>query len=229
MDPLAGTSWSAPATVAGFAQSPPNAVLMRFATDELPRSTGARLLDVGCGAGRNAVPLARLGWKVFGVDLSWPMLGAAAQRARDSEGTGRLHFALAAMDRIPARDHSVDFLLAHGIWNLASSAATFRSAVGEAARVARPGAALFVFTFSRNTLPPDAQPVTGESFVFTQFSGQPQCFLTEGELTAELGAVGFVPEPGWPLTEYNRRTPGTLGRSTVPVIYEGVFRMRRSS
>jgi len=133
--------------VAGFAQSAPNAVLMQFAADELSRTPGARLIDVGCGAGRNAVPLAGLGWNVFGIDLSWSMLGAAARRAHDSERSGRLDFALAAMDRIPATDHSFDFLLAHGIWNLAPSVATFRNALGEAARVARAGSALFVFTF----------------------------------------------------------------------------------
>ena len=66
--------------VAGFAQSAPNPVLMRFAADELSRSPGGRLLDLGCGAGRNAVPLAGQGWDVFGIDLSWPMLGAAALR-----------------------------------------------------------------------------------------------------------------------------------------------------
>lgn len=229
MDPLAGSSWSAPGTVAGFAQSAPNAVLMRFAADELRRSPGARLLDVGCGAGRNAVPLARLGWDVFGIDLSWPMLGAAAQRARENEGTGRLHLALAPMDRIPARDHTFDLVVAHGIWNLAPSVATFRNALSDTARVARAGAALFVFTFSRSTLPPQTEPVAGEPFVFTQFSGQPQCFLTEIQLVAELEAVGFVPEPTFPLKEYNRPQAGSLVSATVPVIYEGIFRLRQCS
>jgi SAM-dependent methyltransferase len=224
VDPLAGSAWSAPATVAGFVQSAPNAVLLRFAGDERRRTGAPRALDLGCGAGRNAIPLLRLGWDVVGLDLSWPMLSAAAPRAREEGGAHRLHLILASMDEIPARDRSFDLVVAHGIWNLARSATQFRRALREAARVARPGAGLFVFTFSRHTLPPEAQPVAGEPFVFTQFSGEPQCFLTESQLVSELSSVGFAPDPRVPLTEYNRARPGTLPTGTTPVIYEAAFR-----
>jgi SAM-dependent methyltransferase len=197
---------------------------MTFAEHELRRGGHARALDVGCGAGRNAVPLARLGWHVTGLDLSWPMLDAAAQRVRDVYLGNRLHLVLAPMDVLPVRGRSCDLVIAHGIWNLASSAAVFRRAVREAARAAKPGAGLFVFTFSRTTLPPDAEPVSGEPFVFTQFSGQPQCFLTEEQLISELGVAGFVPEPSVPLREYNLPGPGTLPTG-APVIYEVAFRL----
>jgi hypothetical protein len=130
------------------------------------------------------------------------------------------------MDSLPVATRSTDFVVAHGIWNLAPSGGTLRHAVAEAARVARPGAALFVFTFSRHTLGPAAEPVPGERFVFTQFSGQPQCFLTEEQLVAELETAGFDLEPGTALREYNRPLPGALVRPSGPVIYEGVFRRR---
>lgn len=224
VDPLAGSPWSAPSTVAGFARSPPNDVLVGFATKERQRPGAVRALDLGCGAGRNAVPLARLGWEVTGTDLSWPMLLAARQRAEREALSDRVALVLAPMDRIPAPDRSFDLLVAHGIWNLARSAAEFRRALGEAARVARPGAGLFVFTFSRHTLPADTPPVPGEPFVFTEFSGQPQCFLTEPQLVAELGAAGFVPDAAVPLTEYNRPRPGSLQETAGPVIYEAAFR-----
>jgi SAM-dependent methyltransferase len=224
MDPLAGSPWSAPSTVAGFAQSPPNEILVGFAKKERQRPGAVRALDLGCGAARNAVPLARLGWEVTGTDLSWPMLRAARPRA-EREGVGdRVSLVLAPMERIPAADRSFDLVVAHGIWNLARSGAEFRKALEEAARVSRPGAGLFVFTFSRHTLPADTRPIPGETFVFTEFSGQPQCFLTEPQLVAELGAAGFVPDAAVPLTEYNRPRPGSLQKAAGPVIYEAAFR-----
>jgi SAM-dependent methyltransferase len=225
-DPLAGSSWSAPATVAGFARSSPNEVLLRFAENERRRGGAGRprVLDLGCGAGRNAVPLARAGWAVLGTDLSWPMLEAASERAEAEGLRDSIELALAPMDVVPAPDRSFDLVVAHGIWNLARSGKELRRALREAARVARRGAGLFVFTFSRYTLPADTQPVEGETFVFTEFSGQPQCFLTAEELFAELEAVGFTPDPFVPLSEHNRRPPGALHAGGPPVIYEAAFR-----
>ena len=118
----------------------------------------------------------------------------------------------------------MDFVVAHGIWNLARSAAQFRRAVDEAARVATPDAALFVFTFSRHTLPARSTPVAGEAFVFTEFSGEPQCFLTEAQLDTELARAGFVRDRTAPFHEYNVPKPGTLPMGNAPVIYEAVFR-----
>ena len=79
-DPLAGSPWSMDTTVQGFVRSQPNETLMRFAAGERARAPHGWMLDIGCGAGRNAVPLAREGWRVLGTDLSWPMLEAAAAR-----------------------------------------------------------------------------------------------------------------------------------------------------
>ena len=223
-DPPAGSPWSRPATVAGFAQPAPNETLLRFARAE-GNNARKRVLDIGCGAGRNTVPLARLGWSAIGVDLSVPMIVAAAARVREEHLEHHLRLTLASMDELPFAARSFDLIVAHGVWNLARSGSEFRRALAEAARVARRPSALYVFTFSRNTLPPDAQPVANESFVFTQFSGQPQCFLTAQQLATELAAVGFAPDSSSPIRELNLPKPGALYRSGAPVIYEGVFRL----
>jgi SAM-dependent methyltransferase len=222
-----GSPWTDPGMVAGFARSAPNAALMQLAAAEHRRSTAPRrAIDLGCGAGRNAVPLAALGWDVFGIDDSRPMLDAAQRRAAADAPHGSVHLALAGMDRLPARDRLFALVVAHGIWNLARSGDEFRRGVQEAGRVAAPGAALFVFTFSRTTLPAEAEPVAGEAFVYTQFSGAPQCFLTEAQLIAELQAGGFAPDASLPLRELNRPTGRELQAPQVPVIFEGIFRRR---
>jgi ubiquinone/menaquinone biosynthesis C-methylase UbiE len=219
--------WSRPETVSGFAQSPPNDTLLEFADAELARVGGPALcIDIGCGAGRNAVPLVHSGWNVLGIDLSPAMLAAANARRRDASFARRLDLIAASMDALPVRSRCADLVVAHGIWNLARSAWEFRQAVSEASRVSKAGAALFVFTFSRNTLPREAQPVAGEPFVFTGFSGERQCFLTEEQLRSELADQGFAPDPAVPLREHNLPQRGALPSAGVPVIYEAAFRFR---
>ena len=128
------------------------------------------------------------------------------------------------MTELPVGDNSADLIVAHGIWNLAGSSAEFRRGVREAARAGKPGAALFVFTFSRHTLREDVTSLAGEPFVFTQFAGEPQCFLTREQLLDELAEAGFVPDDASPLRELNRPS-GILQRPSGPVIYEGTFRL----
>jgi SAM-dependent methyltransferase len=208
--------------VSGFVRSSPNEALLDCAADIRGGRSGRWALDIGCGAGRNAIPLASSGWNVVGVDLSMPMVEAAQQRTSGLAG-GRAAFAVAAMDALPVASVRFDFIVAHGIWNLARSSGEFRAGVREAARAACHGATLFVFTFSRHTLADTAVPMDGEPFVFTDFSGEPQCFLTEAQLLDELAAGGFVRDRRWPLRELNRRRPGQLEAGRAPVIWEGVF------
>lgn len=225
--------WENAATVAGFASGVPNEMLLDYARRRLAGASGDgawRCLDIGCGAARNAVPLSELGYRVTGTDLSAPMLIGARQRIETATlaqaGTApvAVELVLAPMAPLPFPDATFDLVVAHGIWNLARSGTEFRAAVAEAARVAKPGAGLFLFTFSRHTLPPDAQPDAGESFVFSSWNGEPQVFLTEEEILAEFGRAGFTRDPPGPLTEYNLPRPWELRVGGPPVIFEGTFR-----
>ena len=212
-------TWDAPSTVESFVRSPANHMLLHYAarlrSDDIP----LRVLDIGCGAGRNAVPLARAGFVTTGTDLSLPMLKAAAGR----DAGGRLNLLRATMDALPMRDHGSDLIIAHGIWNLARSGVEFRRAIGEAARVAAARTRLFVFTFSRRTLRPDARPISGEAFVFTDFADAPQVFLTPAQLIDELASVGFTADLEMPVRELNIPPAGKLCIGAPPVILEGGF------
>jgi ubiquinone/menaquinone biosynthesis C-methylase UbiE len=58
---------------------------IEFLMAEFDLPAGAKILDVGCGTGRHAVELARLGYSMTGIDISQGMLREAA-RAADEAG-----------------------------------------------------------------------------------------------------------------------------------------------
>src|SRR6187551_1234668 len=62
---------------------PPEVTLgeVEFLWKHLRLTAGARVLDVPCGAGRLAIPLARRGARVTGVDVSAEFLDAAREEA----------------------------------------------------------------------------------------------------------------------------------------------------
>ena len=51
-----------------------------FAREHLPQS--GRIVDLGCGTGRLAIPLAQAGFGVVAVDLSDEMLAIVGEKAR---------------------------------------------------------------------------------------------------------------------------------------------------
>ena len=50
------------------------------------------ILDLGCGTGGHALPLARRGYHITGVDLSPSMIDLAKQKVKDEELQNNLHF-----------------------------------------------------------------------------------------------------------------------------------------
>jgi hypothetical protein len=65
--------------------------------------------------------------------------------------------------------------------------------------------------------------LNGERYVFTQFSGQPQVFLTGDQLADELAAVGFIADTALPMRELNLPPLGQKRIGGPPVILECGF------
>jgi SAM-dependent methyltransferase len=65
---------------------PYTATEVEFLTTLLPNPPYARVLDLCCGRGRHAIPLARQGYDVVGVDVSEDALTEARRRAALGQG-----------------------------------------------------------------------------------------------------------------------------------------------
>ena len=104
LDPLAGTPWSQETTVQGFLRSPPNDTLLRFAASEHRRAPQAPPSTLAAAPDATPCPWPSTAGGT-GDGLSWPMLDAAAVRARSEATRGHLHLAMAPMDALPARSH----------------------------------------------------------------------------------------------------------------------------
>lgn len=120
---------------------------------------GARVLDLGCGAGLDSLVAARRvgpGGRVVGVDFSATML-ERARRAADTAGLAP-SFVRASAERLPCRDAAFDHALVNGIFNLNPARGEI---FWELARCVRPGGTLYAAELVlRAPLPAEARSAT---------------------------------------------------------------------
>lgn len=110
-------------------------------------AVGRRGLDVGCGQGWYVARMRELGFDVRGLDVAGGQLSAAAGHVR---GTELVAFG-SALD-IPAADASYDFVYAINVLHHLASFDEQRRALGELARVLKPGGILFVHEINTRNL-----------------------------------------------------------------------------
>ncbi len=108
--------------------------LVEMLQAEIPRD--GRCLEIGVGTGRIALPLARAGVPIVGVDISREMLRRLVLNA----GGAPPPIAVADAARLPFRDHVFASAIASHVFHLIPD---WTTAIGELARVLRPGGVVF--------------------------------------------------------------------------------------
>jgi SAM-dependent methyltransferase len=101
---------------------------------------GTQYLDAGCGAGMATQIAAGLGARVFGLDAAEPLLEIARRRVPAGD------YRLGELEQLPFADATFDLVTG---FNSFQYAADPKSALGEARRVAKPGAPVVIMTWGR--------------------------------------------------------------------------------
>lgn len=166
-------------------------ICRHFGRDEkaLDALAGLTLVDIGCGGGLVAEPLARLGAEVTGIDASERNIGVAQLHAEQS-GLGIDYRATTAEDLAASGAH-YDVVLALEIVEHVADVPFF---LGEAARLVRPGGLMIVSTLNR-TPKAFALAIVGAEYVLgwlPRGTHDWKKFVTPRELEDALTAAGLT-------------------------------------
>lgn len=116
---------------------------------ELGLPGGARVLDLGCGAGVTSSRMLEFGYRVTGIDVSEKMLEKARDNAKKTGHEDRSEFRIGNAENLHMEEGSFDLVIAMGlieflIWD--------RFALQEMKRVLRPGGHLIVTVPNKNRI-----------------------------------------------------------------------------
>jgi SAM-dependent methyltransferase len=107
-------------------------------------SPGMRVVDAGCGGGRNIQYLLREGYEVFGVDVNAEAVAAVRKMASKlAPGLPAENFQVAGVETMPFADGFADVVVCHSVLHFARDQAQLEAMARGLWRVLRPGGMLF--------------------------------------------------------------------------------------
>ncbi|ADV81570.1 class I SAM-dependent methyltransferase [Terriglobus saanensis] len=111
---------------------------------------GMRILDAGCGYGRNLVHLLREGCEVFALDADPAAVEHVRQLSASLEtGLPSENFQTGRIDRMPFPDAFTDVVLCNAVLHFAKDEEHFEAMLTELWRTVKPGGLLFCRLGSR--------------------------------------------------------------------------------
>ncbi len=153
---------------------------------------GISILDIGCGGGLVAEPLARLGARVTGIDPAADTIAAAAAHAQ-SQGLA-IDYRAARAETLRDAAETFDVVTCLEVVEHVPDARAFLSV---ASALVRPGGVLILSTLSR-TLKSYALAIIGAEYVLRWVPAgthQWDRFLKPDELADHVTALGLTPRP----------------------------------
>jgi len=171
----------------------------------------ARVLDVGCGEGRNLIYCMRHGHDVFGIDkdelsIQYVRHVAKSFKVRDCEG----RFQQMNASKLIFPDQSFDVVLSSAVFHFANNIDEFNAMLSEAIRVLRPGGYLFIRSMTDHFLT-DLQRQEMDTNIYLFSTGGKRFLIDKAILESFTHKFGMKwVEPAKYVVIENARSMGTL-------------------
>ena len=175
---------------------------------------GMRVLDAGCGTGRNLVYMLRQGFDLWATDRD--PAAVAAARALAAHLFPRLspdRFGVELVERLPFADQSMDVVISSAVLHFARDDQHFEAMVREMWRVLAPGGMLFCRLASSIGMEHRVQPLGNSRFLLPD--GSERYLVDEPRLmtlTTRLGARQLDPLKTTIVQDQRCMTTWVMGR-----------------
>jgi tellurite methyltransferase len=155
-----------------------------------------RVLDAGCGSGRNLVYFLRQGYEVYGADSDAQAVESVRALARRfAPDLPASNFRAEAVERMSFEDACADVVLSSAVLHFACDDAQFEFMLRGSWRVLKPGGLFFCRLASTIGMERQVQPVQGRRFRLPDGSER---YLVDAELLDSI-AERLGGEPAEPL------------------------------
>lgn len=156
---------------------------------------GSRILDAGCGGGRNLVYFLREGFDVYGVDGNEDAIHYVRELANAvAPRIPKENFQFSTVEKMPFEDANFDVVISSAVLHFASGIAQFNAMLDEMWRVLKPGGILFARLASDIGIERLVEPVGDHRYFLPDGSERFLVNLTMlNDATARLG--GQLIEP----------------------------------
>ena len=155
----------------------------------------ARVLDAGCGRGRNLVYLLQAGYDVFATDADGSAIDAVRRLAAELAPTlSADHFRAEPVERMTFEDGFADVVISSAVLHFARDGYHFAAMLREMWRVMRPGGLFFSRLASDVGIEERIVPLGGRQFLLPD--GSQRYLVNEAMLmrfTGELGGMLIDP------------------------------------